>query len=800
MLDWRILGLGLCVILAAANCALGQGVIINPSFEMGLTGWHAYSYAEPPSGNPGLPDAGCVGVSCKFDVLYPTSVPDGQNVCGVQSWGTSRNGGVCQDFLWSGGPATVSVTARAYSIKYDGSDFDNGCRVRIGICSGITQDRTQVTEWVECAWGDSWHVRKLTIPGPGTYTLFIESVQPDSSAIMSSLWDDVRVTDLPPVVVTDGPNVIRTDPQHPDTTVTVQWTTNVPSTSRVDYGLATSLGMTTETIQLVTQHSMTLTGLLPSRTYYYRITSTAPDYVPWIGDRWSFDNPIQLIDVATGLTSDGETTVISWKTDVPTTTQVEYGQTTSYGILTPEETNLTTNHQVTLPGLPDDTLFHFRVWGRNPPYTDAVSGDYTFRTLPLIGAQLSNGSFEDGHSGQQHSLYPWVQYASNVAAAGYHPIDGLTGPYAAGGPSFWFSGIQAYDGSYFIGAASNSAYKNGGVFQRVYFPPGQLCSLAARFATYRLGGVAGDTLVRLGIDPTGGVDPESPNIVWWSGYSPTNDSQWHAASVTTKAGAGGVVTVYLDIREQWPLVWHVVAIDGTSFGPPTPTKIGLLKSSQTALSGYFSREIVTQVDPDPVVYQGTAYTRGYIQEDDRSAGIAVLFDLAKGAPPVVGDRVSLLGSLSLRDSEAVLTAETWTIEHGPFELPKPVALSGRNIGGSASNQPALYDTQGLCNVGLRVRVFGRVTWASAPGYPGEDAEAYLDDGSGFVDGSGYGGIRVFLAADQLRSANFGDYITATGVLSVRYVDPDLWPNGNEFYTYRVLTSTSDDWQIIQPAQ
>src|SRR6187399_1899345 len=57
-------------------------------------------------------------------------------------------------------------------------------------------------------------------------------------------------------------------------TATITWTTDEPSTSRVDFG--TSPGSLTSSVSdgaLVTSHSLTLTGLSASTTYSYRATS-----------------------------------------------------------------------------------------------------------------------------------------------------------------------------------------------------------------------------------------------------------------------------------------------------------------------------------------------------------------------------------------------------------------------------------------------------------------------------------------------------------------------------------------------
>lgn len=796
----------ICLAISVSAAAVrAQSPILNPSFEENLYGWEAYGYTPPPMGIAALPYASCVGKPpCGFSVLIPDTIPDGAMVCGLQSWGSTANGGVYQQFFWEGGPAAIFVTARAYSEKYDLTPYDNGCRVRMGLVPYSTSNRADVTTWVTFPWSDGWHVRSVSVEGVGYHTLFIEAYQPDPSAIMSTLWDHVVFYELPPVILLSGPTVDFPDPLHPDTTVRIQWTTDVPSASRVDYGSGPGYGQCVEDPTMVTDHAVTITNLQPSSVYHYKARSAAPGYVDWVSDDSVFSTPIQFANVATRISPDGDSVIVSWKTDVPATSQVEYGVGPEYGSLTPEDTNLVTSHEVWLSGLEEDREHHFRLWARNRPYySDAVSPDHTFHTLPAVGAALRNGGFEEMHCGGP-SLYPWVQYATLVQALGYHPIDGLVGPYPAGGSEHWFADIRAFEGSYFVGAAANSAYKNGGVFQRVRFAPGEFCTLSARFATYRLGGTQEDTQVRLGIDPDGGVDPEGPNVRWWSGFSHTNDNQWHPASITAKSGPNGVVTVFLDIRQQWPLMWHVVAIDAAAFGPPETRTIGEIKAASGALSAALDDKIVTYVDPRTLVYQGKGYTKAYIQEDDRSSGLAVLFghDLqAALGLPAVGNRVSVLGSLSVRDGEAMLTAEDWIIDTGMYPLPKPVALSQRGLGGIAVNQPPLFSSLGACNVGLRVRVFGRVNWVDTEGLPGYDMEAYIDDGSGRLDESGVAGTNVFIAGKWDTGVRTGDYLWITGVLTVRYVDPDGWPNnGDEYHTYTVMNADPDEWGVVAPAE
>jgi hypothetical protein len=66
-------------------------------------------------------------------------------------------------------------------------------------------------------------------------------------------------------------NIVR-DPA--STSAVITWTTNEPATSRVNFGTsATSLTRVASSSSLVTSHRVTLTSLLPSTAYYFRVES-----------------------------------------------------------------------------------------------------------------------------------------------------------------------------------------------------------------------------------------------------------------------------------------------------------------------------------------------------------------------------------------------------------------------------------------------------------------------------------------------------------------------------------------------
>ena len=73
---------------------------------------------------------------------------------------------------------------------------------------------------------------------------------------------------------------------------------------------------------------------------------------------------------------------ITWTTDKASDSQVEYGLTTGYGLVTPLNTSLVTSHSQPLSGLAPNTRYHYRVKSRDAAGNLAVSRDFTFKTKP----------------------------------------------------------------------------------------------------------------------------------------------------------------------------------------------------------------------------------------------------------------------------------------------------------------------------------------------------------------------------------------------------------------------------------
>lgn len=95
----------------------------------------------------------------------------------------------------------------------------------------------------------------------------------------------------------------------------------------------------------------------------------------------------------------------------------------------------------------------------------------------------------------------------------------------------------------------------------------------------------GGAIVRAGIDPTGGTDPFSPNVVWsgWSG----NLRNWNYVSIGARAGSSGVATLFLYATQSQPsnpngVYWDEAFLNGIAGVAPAQPAQQPAQSVQTA--------------------------------------------------------------------------------------------------------------------------------------------------------------------------------------------------------------------------
>lgn len=108
--------------------------------------------------------------------------------------------------------------------------------------------------------------------------------------------------------------------------------------------------------------------------------------------------------------------VITWSTNEPATSQVEYGTTTTYGLSTTLDSTLVTSHRVALTGLAASTTYHYRVKSTDAAGNTAVSDDNTFTTTPA--AQITGIDSSPSISGGCGMVFPRDGNSSGPGQAG----------------------------------------------------------------------------------------------------------------------------------------------------------------------------------------------------------------------------------------------------------------------------------------------------------------------------------------------------------------------------------------------
>ncbi len=214
---------------------------------------------------------------------------------------------------------------------------------------------------------------------------------------------------------------------------TITWTTDELSDSTVGFSTTTDVFTTEQGVaSMVTSHSVTLTSLIPGSTYYYQVKSYDPssNVVTDDNSNDSFatlsDSAGPVISAVTASTTSGLAAAgITWTTDEAATSQVEFGQTTSYGTLTIKDETLETAHTVNLTsanGLATYTAYHYRVRSVDAANNETISPDHIFTTgdttAPVISSVATSSVTASG------ATITWTTDESSDSVIGYSATAG----------------------------------------------------------------------------------------------------------------------------------------------------------------------------------------------------------------------------------------------------------------------------------------------------------------------------------------------------------------------------------------
>ncbi|MCG3111081.1 MAG: fibronectin type III domain-containing protein [Candidatus Manganitrophus sp. SB1] len=286
------------------------------------------------------------------------------------------------------------------------------------------------------------HTRTLSNLTPST-TYHFRVISKDAADNTATSGDNTFTTTAPPDTMAPALSGIAAG-DLTSSSATISWTTNELSDTQIQYGTTTAYGSTTSlNSTMTTSHSQNLTGLSPSTLYHYRVLSKdAAGNLATSGDN-TFTTPAPpdttaptLTTIAAGnLTSNGVT--ITWTSNEPADTQVQFGTTTSYGSTTSLNGAMTTSHSQNLTGLLASTTYHFRVRSRDAAGNLATSGDNIFTTpaLPDTAAPTLSG-ITTGNLTSSSVVISWntnepatarVEYGTTTAYGALSTLDATLG-------------------------------------------------------------------------------------------------------------------------------------------------------------------------------------------------------------------------------------------------------------------------------------------------------------------------------------------------------------------------------------
>ncbi len=236
------------------------------------------------------------------------------------------------------------------------------------------------------------------------------------------------------------------------------------------------------------------------------------------------------------------------------------------------------------------------------------------------------------------------------------------------------------------------------VYQQVSVPAGTNLtgSIWARLHTCDLppnSGTCGSAVesgayVKVGIDPNGGTDANSPSIVWSANWSPHDT--WQQGTVTATSAAG-TVTLFAYVTQQWPSdlnnVWFDDAYLGTGgaggFAPGQATAVPTARPVPTAFVA-----VVQPPRPDGSIVHT-------VQPGDTLTGISTAYGVSID---------TILKLNSLRSSRYIFIGEQLLIKPAGSasteEAGAPNATEDVNSLFSAADLASLNTTPGPTPVGM----------------------------------------------------------------------------------------------------
>lgn len=174
---------------------------------------------------------------------------------------------------------------------------------------------------------------------------------------------------------------------------TITWETNVATDTAIDFGKDGTYGQREGRSESVKSHSIKLEDLEDNNTYHYRIvvrdslgneasTEDKTFATPMDKEGAKIDK-VKIDILPLGESDEYAQAIISWTTNKPATTKIEYDEGVlggKYSKSSIEDSSLNNSHTVIIKDLNPASTYHFRIVSKDKRANASNSQDYTFVT------------------------------------------------------------------------------------------------------------------------------------------------------------------------------------------------------------------------------------------------------------------------------------------------------------------------------------------------------------------------------------------------------------------------------------
>ena len=305
---------------------------------------------------------------------YKVRACDSTNNCGADSSTVEMlpTGKFTTPALLTGEPTVSDITTKKAVITWV-TDRESDSKVAIGTTSG-QYSSSEIGNSTQT----NLHTIQLDNLSAGTTYYYIAKWTDEDGNTGTS--QEFSFTTSPAPVIKEVQN----------TAVSLSGTTIVftsKSASKVNlyFGASESFGglKTINTSQAESQYSFNLDGLSDGTKYFYRLSAFDSEGGEYLGNIFSFTTPprpritnLRFQPISGEPTS---TQLVTWQTNVPSTSMVTYGKVGSSGIDI-QISNPTTEHEIKINNLEDDSEYFILAQSRDIDGNLAVSDRQQFRT------------------------------------------------------------------------------------------------------------------------------------------------------------------------------------------------------------------------------------------------------------------------------------------------------------------------------------------------------------------------------------------------------------------------------------